>query len=208
MSFHAGEDGLWRDLARATDFALTIHADQTRKGSGAPYISHLLGVTSLILEYGGDEEQAIAGLLHDAIEDQGAHQDAEIAKRFGANVAALVRACSDTDVTPKPPWRDRKVAFIDSLPTTSPRALLIVIADRLHNVRSLITDLRFVGSSIFDRFNGGMAGTLWYYQAISDALSALAPGPASAELAAAVRELEKLAGAVAGGASAASPPSL
>lgn len=199
------DHGLWRDLSRAAEFALTIHARQVRKGSGAPYISHLLGVASLILEYGGDEEQAVAGLLHDAIEDQGAHQEAVIEDRFGPSVAALVRACSDTDATPKPPWRARKSAFIESLSTVAPRALLIITADKLHNVRSIITDLRFVGAEIFDRFTGGAAGSLWYYRTISDALSALAPGPAAAELATAVGELEWLAGPALVGQAAAFP---
>ena len=102
----------WRRLSDAAAFALTIHARQTRKGTDTPYISHLLGVASLVLEHGGDEGQAIAGLLHDAIEDQGAHQEAAITERFGDRVARIVRGCTDADTLPKPPWRARKEAYM------------------------------------------------------------------------------------------------
>src|SRR5579875_3111083 len=100
----------WRRLSEAASFALIIHARQTRKGTDIPYISHLLGVASLVLEHGGDEEQAMAAMLHDAIEDQGAHQEPLILERFGARVARIVRACTDADTLPKPPWRARKEA--------------------------------------------------------------------------------------------------
>jgi (p)ppGpp synthase/HD superfamily hydrolase len=110
----------WRRLSEAVSFALTIHEEQTRKGTDTPYISHLLGVASLVLEHGGDEEQAIAGFLHDAVEDQGSHQAAAIAERFGPRVTGIVIGCSDTDTVPKPPRRARKETYIAHLHDAGP----------------------------------------------------------------------------------------
>lgn len=183
---------LWRRLVDATSFALTIHARQTRKGSGVPYIAHLLGVASLVMEHGGDEEQAIAGLLHDAIEDAGAHQDAIIADRFGARVAGIVRACTDADTMPKPPWQARKEAYIAHLDSVGADALLVSAADKLYNARAICTDLRAHGLSVYDRFKGGRDGTLWYYQTLSAAFSRLLPGALAADLAEAVGEMTRL----------------
>lgn len=112
--------GRWVRLIEAASFAMTIHAEQRRKGSETPYISHLLGVASLVLEFGGDEDHAIAGLLHDAIEDQGAEQEPIIEARFGPRVAAIVRGCTDADSLPKPPWQARKEAYIAHLETAGP----------------------------------------------------------------------------------------
>ncbi len=109
------KSGRWARLIDAASFAMTIHAEQLRKGSDTPDISHLLGVASLVLEFGGDEDQAIAGLLHDAIEDQGVEQEPVIEARFGPRVAAIVRGCTDADSFPKPPWQARKVAYIAHL---------------------------------------------------------------------------------------------
>jgi (p)ppGpp synthase/HD superfamily hydrolase len=186
--------GLWDRLARAAAFSLAIHARQTRKGSGTPYIAHLLGVASIVLEHGGDEEQAVAGLLHDAIEDAGAHQEAVIADQFGSRVAAIVRGCTDADTVPKPPWRARKEAYIAHLNGVGPDVLIVSAADKLHNARSICTDLRAVGPAVFDRFKGGRDGTLWYYREISAAFSRLLPGVLAIELAETVSEMERLAG--------------
>jgi (p)ppGpp synthase/HD superfamily hydrolase len=183
---------LWDRLAKAAAFAVTIHALQTRKGSDVPYISHLLGVASIVLEHGGDEEQAIAGLLHDAIEDAGAHQEAEIATRFGSRVASIVRGCTDADTIPKPPWRERKEAYIDHLGAAPADVLLVSAADKLHNARSICTDLRTHGLVVYDRFKGGREGTLWYYVKLSEAFSRLMPGPLAVELGEAVKDMNRL----------------
>lgn len=184
----------WGQLSEAAAFALTIHADQIRKGANTPYIAHLLGVASLVLEHGGDEEQAIAGLLHDAIEDQGAHQEAIIAARFGDRVSRIVRACTDADTFPKPPWRERKQAYIAHLEHMDPDSLLVSCSDKVYNARAICTDLRTHGLAVYERFTGGQAGTLWYYGALSDVFSRLLPGPLSAELAEAVQEMRRLSG--------------
>lgn len=182
----------WGRLSEAAAFALRIHAEQTRKGSETPYISHLLGVASLVLEHGGDEEQAMAGLLHDAVEDQGAHQLDVIRDRFGARVAAIVAGCTDADTLPKPPWQARKEAYIAHLEHAGPDIWLVSCSDKLHNARAICTDLRTHGSVVFDRFKGGRDGTLWYYATLSGAFERLMPGPLAAELAGAVREMQRL----------------
>ncbi len=159
---HSTGAARWDRLSAAAAFALTIHARQTRKGTDIPYISHLLGVASLVLEHGGDEDQAIAGLLHDAVEDQGAHQAAAIAERFGPRVAAIVLGCTDADTVPKPPWHARKESYIAHLQHADPEVLLVSCADKLHNARAIRTDLRTYGLTVYDRFTGGQDGTLWY----------------------------------------------
>lgn len=182
----------WDRLAEATAYACRIHADQVRKGTSVPYISHLMSVCALVLEHGGDEDMAIAGLLHDAIEDVGVEQEAVILERFGPRVAHIVRACTDADTLPKPPWQVRKEAYIAHLEQADPDVLLVSCADKLHNARAICTDLRTVGPAVFDRFKGGRDGTLWYYAALSDAFSRLRPGPLAAELAEPVREMRAL----------------
>lgn len=149
-------------------WAADLHREQTRKGRPVPYVSHLLAVSSLVLEYGGDEDQAIAGLLHDAIEDQGV-TDAEIADRYGERVARIVRACTDSDTIPKPPWRERKAAYIDHLADMPAEALLVSLADKVHNARSLAADVDRAGDAYLERFSGGTAGTRWYYRRLADA---------------------------------------
>jgi len=184
----------WRRLANAATFAMSIHAEQTRKGAETPYIGHLLGVARLVLENGGDEDQAIAGLLHDAIEDQGAHQESVIAEKFGVRVAAIVRGCTDADTTPKPPWRTRKEAYVAHLEHAGTDILLVSCADKLYNARAIRTDLRTHGLAVFERFNAGKDGTLWYYSALAEAFGRLLPGPLSAELAETVEEIHLMAG--------------
>ena len=186
------DENLWARLADATTFALTIHARQTRKGSGVPYIAHLLGVASLVLEHGGDEEQAIAGLLHDAIEDAGAQQEAVIAARFGLRVAGMVRDCTDADTVPKPPWRARKEAYIAHLEFVGSGALLVSASDKLHNARAICTDLRIHGAAVYDRFTGGQDGTLWYYSTLAQTFSRLMPGSLTIDLAEAVAEMDRI----------------
>lgn len=153
----------------ALTYATELHAKQVRKGSGIPYIAHLLGVASIALEYGANEDEAIAALLHDAIEDQGgAATREEIRRRFGENVTAIVDGCTDTETTPKPPWRQRKEAYIAHLPTASPSVLLVSAADKIYNARSLLKDYRILNESLWQCFQGGKEGTLWYYRTLVD----------------------------------------
>lgn len=154
-------------------FAHTIHRQQVRKGSEVPYIHHLLSVTALVGENGGDEDQVIAALLHDSIEDCiGEVPDIreQIDARFGAIVLEIVEACTDADEDPKPPWRERKEAYISSLrakPVGHP-ALIVSLADKLHNSRSILTDYQRLGEQLWSRFRGGREGTLWYYRELAD----------------------------------------
>jgi (p)ppGpp synthase/HD superfamily hydrolase len=161
------ESRIRRALARMCE----LHQGQKRKGSGALYITHTLAVAALVGEYGGDENQFIAALLHDAAEDAGGHATlALIAGEFGAQVAAYVRCCSDTLETPKPPWRERKEEFIAAAAGFPAEAKLIIAADKLHNARSILRDLRESGRDVWELFQGGRAGSLWYYEAVTEAL--------------------------------------
>ena len=146
----------WSRLAQGVALALDLHATQTRKGTDTPYISHLLGVAGLVLEYGGEEDQAIAAMLHDAIEDQGAQHEPVIAERFGSVVARIVRGCTDADTLPKPPWHERKQTYIDHLALADADVLLVSAADKLHNARAICADLKLYGAAVFDRFKGGL----------------------------------------------------
>lgn len=184
----------WGRLAEAAAYALAIHAAQRRKGTSIPYVSHLLAVAALVLEFGGDEDQAIAGLLHDAIEDCGAEQEPVILARFGPRVVAIVRGCTDADVQPKPPWRARKEAYLQHLEHAPADVLLVSCADKVHNARSIVTDLRTLGPAMFARFNAGRDGTLWYYGALSEAFQRRLPGTLAQELQLAVAEIDRLAG--------------
>ena len=177
----------------ALTYAARLHREQVRKGSGVPYLSHLLGVAGIALEHGASEDEAIAALLHDAVEDQGgAPTLAEIRRRFGDTVADIVAGCSDTDVVPKPPWRPRKEAYVAHLASASPSARLVSAADKLHNARSILTDYRRLGEAVWTRFAGGKEGTLWYYRAVVQAFRAYDPTPLVDELERAVEEMERL----------------
>ncbi len=177
-------------------FAVELHDGQPRKGTSIPYISHLLGVASLVLDNGADEDEAIAALLHDAIEDQGGSETREeIRRRFGDRVVEIVDGCSDTDSTPKPPWLERKKAYLTHLPNASASVLLVSAADKLHNARAILTDYRELGESLWERFNGGREGTLWYYRSVVTAFreAAAAPLRLVEELDQVVSEIEGLA---------------
>ena len=153
---------------RALVLAAQLHRDQVRKDTLIPYVSHLLGAASLVLEASGGEDEAIAALLHDAIEDQGglvAHM--QIAQEFGDSVAVIVAACSDSEVMPKPPWRERKEHHLAALKTAPYSVLLVTAADKLHNLRSILADVRIAGPAVFARFTAGQEGTLWYYGEIA-----------------------------------------
>ncbi len=179
---------------RALVFAAQLHRDQRRKGSGVPYVSHLLAVCELTLEYGGDEDEAIAALLHDAIEDQGgAIARAEILREFGPRVTEIVDGCTDTDESPKPAWRPRKEFYIRHIAEASPSVRLVSACDKLHNARSLVMDYRILGEDLWSRFTGRRDGTLWYYRAMVNALRVAGSSPVVEELDRVVTELESLA---------------
>ena len=149
----------------ALEYAARLHETQARKGGSVPYVAHLLAVTALVLENGGDEDLAIAALLHDAVEDQGgARTLAKIRADFGDRVADIVEACSDTDATPKPPWRERKEAYLAHLRDAEQDVLLVSLSDKLHNARSILMDYRAVGPDLWERFKAGRDGQLWYYR--------------------------------------------
>lgn len=178
----------------ALAYASRIHRLQRRKGSEIPYVSHLLGVAAIAIENGCDEDQAIAALLHDAVEDQGGQRRLEdIRLRFGERVARIVGHCTDSDVEPKPPWRARKEAYIASLATKPAESLAVSIADKTHNASAINADLRAVGEAVWQRFTGGKEGSLWYYRALADSFARLLPGLASDRFEREVAEMEELA---------------
>ena len=178
--------------------AADLHREQTRKGTGVPYVTHLLAVTAIGGESGGTEDEVIAAPLHDAPEDAGGEARLEeIRASFGGTVADIVAGCSDTYEDPKPPWRERKEAHIAHLAQAPPSVRLVSAADKLHNVRSVLADYRALGEVLWDRFNGGRDGTLWYYRAVADRLAG--DGPVADELDRVVGELESLAGKDPGG---------
>lgn len=180
-------------LSEAFVFAASAHREQMRKDTCIPYVAHLMSVCALVLEHGGDEDQALAGLLHDVIEDCGAEHESVIRRQFGERVAAIVRACTDADVFPKPPWRERKEAYLRHLETAAAEVLLVSACDKLHNARSIVTDQRAIGNSMFSRFNAGKEGTLWYYRALADVFLARLPGSLAEELDRMVQDMHALA---------------
>jgi GTP pyrophosphokinase len=185
---------LTRRFGEAFEFAREKHAGQKRKGTEIPYLAHLLAVAALVLEDGGNEDEAIAALLHDVIEDQGVRPQ-EIEERFGARVARIVQGCSDTDQMPKPPWRQRKERYLAHLDQAPPDVLRVSAADKLHNLRCIVADYRSLGEQVWKRFKGGREGTLWYYRSLARAFRQLCPGFLSDELERNLAELERLAGA-------------
>jgi (p)ppGpp synthase/HD superfamily hydrolase len=172
-------------------FATRKHAGQHRKGTAVPYVAHLLSVAGLVLEAGGDEDLAIAALLHDVVEDcGGAPMLKEIRRRFGKRVAHVVDGCTDTDLDPKPPWLQRKKDYIAHLRTADADTRLVSAADKLHNVRSIVATYREIGARVWERFHGKRDGTLWYYRALLDEFKHKKSGPLIRELERAVIELE------------------
>ena len=152
----------------ALQYASSLHRTQTRKGGDIPYLGHLLSVASLVVEGGGTETQAIAGLLHDAVEDQGGAKTlAEIREKFGDDVALIVSECSDTDVVPKPPWDERKKKYVDHLGYVSEATILVSLSDKLDNARAIVRDHRLVGAELWQRFSvHDPQKHLWHYQSL------------------------------------------
>lgn len=190
---------------QAVDYARIAHAGQVRKGTTIPYLTHLLGVAALVIEHGGTEDQAIAGLLHDVLEDCGASHEPVIRTRFGDAVANIVLACTDgtaegkaghTDPTARlQDWLDRKHAYLAHLEVEPEAVLLVSGCDKLHNARAIVSDLedRQVGTAVFARFTGGRAGTLGYYQSLANVFSRRG-APMAAQLDMAVARMHQLAG--------------
>ena len=178
---------------RAFEFAADKHKNQTRKASTIPYITHLMGVASLVLEAGGDEDLAIAALLHDVVEDCGGEKMLkEVRRRFGKRVVRIVDGCTDAYETPKPPWHERKVNYINRLKTEDAETRLVSAADKLNNIRSILSDYRALGESVWSRFNGGRDGTLWYYRTLRDEFLRNQPNRITLDFDLAVQELESL----------------
>jgi len=187
----------------ALNLAALLHAHQYRKqspGSDAPpvpYIAHLLAVAAIAIEHGADEDEAIAALLHDAVEDQGGDATRRrIRMLFGERVAEIVEGCTDADVLPKPPWHERKRHHVASIARAGESVLLVVMADKLHNARSVLGDYLREGEATWDRFSGGRDGTLWYYRAMTDAIAGSSTPrlrPLVEDLERAVAELERAA---------------
>ena len=154
-------------LIEALAAAAQIHGDQMRKGTSVPYLSHLLGTCAIAFEYGANEDEAIAALLHDAIEDG---EPTETARAtvwgFGEEVGRIVEGCTDADTHPKPPWRERKEAYVAGLAAKDRSILLVSASDKLHNARSIVRDLRVVGEDLWGRFNAPKDQTLWYYRSL------------------------------------------
>jgi (p)ppGpp synthase/HD superfamily hydrolase len=178
---------------RAFLFAAEKHSQQARKASTIPYLAHLMGVSSLVLEFGGDEDMAIAALLHDVVEDCGGKPMlAQVRRRFGGRVAKIVDGCTDSYVMPKLPWRERKESYIRHLKNADAETRLVSAADKLNNLRSILADYRAVGEAIWERFHGGREGTLWYYRTLLEEFLRQ-PNRLVGEFEIEVRELEQCA---------------
>ena len=174
--------------------ASQLHREQVRKASGVPYVSHLLAVAAIVLEHGGEEDHAIAALLHDAIEDQGGAATRElIREKFGDVIVEIVDGCTDAETLPKPPWEQRKQAHLDSIRNAPASVLLVTAADKLHNARSILLDLRRLGEDLWPRFSGAKVGTLWYYRSMVELLRLRVPDGLFEELERTVAEIERLA---------------
>src|SRR3954469_23415680 len=186
---------LTKRFDEAVEYTRVHHEHQRRKGGDIPYLAHLLGVASLVLEDEGDEDEAIAALLHDVVEDGGGPAAlAEIREQFGDRVAAIVDGCSDSDEDPKPPWQERKRAYIDHLRTAAESGLRFSLADKLHNSRAITEDLRRIGDELWNRFRPGSApAQIWYYRSVADVMLERRPGPRADELDRAVNHMAVLA---------------
>ncbi|MGD9127443.1 MAG: HD domain-containing protein [Planctomycetia bacterium] len=180
-------------FAAAVEMAGQLHAQQRRRLWQVPYVGHLLRVAGIVAEWAEDEETVIAAVLHDAIEDQGGPAAREqIRKAFGERVATIVDECSDTDQKPKPPWRERKEAYLAHLKNALPETHLIAAADKLDNIRSLITGYIEYGESLWDHFHGGRDNTLWFYREVVTILEEVMPGPLVRELTRELRQFQKI----------------
>jgi (p)ppGpp synthase/HD superfamily hydrolase len=177
----------------AFDYAATLHAADLRKGARVPYLSHLLEVCAIVLRYGGNEDIAIAALLHDAAEDHGGKPRlVDIQRNFGKTVASVVEECTDSTTSPKQPWEVRKRNYVRHLPEASRGGLLVSAADKLSNVRAILSDHYVVGDDVYKRFKRPKRRTLWYYNALSKAFMAHLGGDLARELRRTVAELNRV----------------
>ncbi|MEO7725057.1 MAG: HD domain-containing protein [Chthoniobacterales bacterium] len=175
-------------------YATRVHAGQMRKKTRVPYIGHLLGVTAIAMEYGANETEAIAALLHDAVEDcGGVPRQREIEEIFGPAVGEIVAGCTDSDQEPKPPWRERKEKYIAHLASASASIWLVSAADKLHNSQAIVHNLRAEGDAVWTRFKGGKEGALWYYRALVTAFRRHGDSALINELDRVVTQMEDLA---------------
>jgi len=188
-------------FSQAVEYARILTGTETRKGTKIPYLTHLLAVSALVLEHGGDETQAIAALLHDAAEDHGGYARLRaIQVEFGAPVALIVEHCSDSlkpEGEPKDPWWTRKVDYLAGVEDETPRIALVAAADKVHNLESVVADYRTLGEKLWPRFNedAGRAGSLWYYRRVAELLPprlARAAAPLGQRLRRRVTELRAL----------------
>lgn len=164
--------------SEALIYAAAKHRGQVRKGTAIPYLSHVLAVSSLVMEHDGDEDESIAGLLHDIIEDVGKTEAPTISARFGDRVLDIVLGCTDAETFPKPPWRERKERYLAHLDSAGSSILLVSCCDKLHNATAILNDLERVGAAVFDRFTAGRDGTLWYYRTLAATFDRLGSRPA------------------------------
>ncbi len=178
-------------IEAAFAYAAELHRAQTRKGNGAPYLTHLMAVAACVGEHLGGEDQVIAALLHDAIEDQGVSAD-ELARRFGPEVARIVVACTDAFERTKPPWRARKERYIATLRDEDAAVKLVAVSDKIHNARSIERGHRVIGARVWARFSAPAGDTLWFYRAVADALAHGWAHPLVDELYDVVGALERL----------------
>jgi (p)ppGpp synthase/HD superfamily hydrolase len=182
-------------LEEALIFAARLHAGQKRKGKDLPYTSHLLAVAAMVFEAGGDGDEVIAALLHDAVEDQGGLETLqEIRRRFGERVATIVEGCSDSFSTPKPPWLERKASYLIHLRSAPPEVRRVSLADKLHNARTILSDLEEHGDATWSRFNGGRQGSLWYYQSLLEIFQESEAGYMLREFTRIVQEIQRISG--------------
>ena len=181
-------------FARALAYASRLHGGKLRKKTQIPDIGHVLGVTAIALEYGANETEAIAALLHDAAEDAGGRKRLnDIRRRFGNAVAKIVDGCTDTYDDPKPPWLERKKEYVRHVRNAPVSTKLVSASDKLQNVRSLLRNYRNEGDQLWKRYNCGKEGALWYYRALVKAFTGNRIKPLIRDLGLAVRELERIA---------------
>ncbi|MDB6060967.1 MAG: phosphohydrolase [Verrucomicrobiaceae bacterium] len=185
---------LTKRFSTAVALAITAHATQTRKGTQIPYIAHPLAVSALTLEFGGDEDQSIAALLHDAVEDGGAHYETIIAKQFGKRVIDIVMGCTDgvaNATGAKAPWRERKEKYLAHLLSANHDVMLVSGCDKLANAQAILNDLLEIGPRVFDRFTAKQTGTMWYYRQLAT-IFLQRGAPMSARLDKTVSAIERL----------------
>ncbi|MCU0527760.1 MAG: HD domain-containing protein [Elainella sp. Prado103] len=180
---------LSQQFSEALVYTAELHREQRRKISGVPYLTHLLSVAALVLEDGGDEDEAIAGLLHDAIEDQGGIPTREVIRqKFGDRVVEIIAGCTEWDCPPKPPWKERKLKYLAQLRTASESVRRVSLADKLHNLRSLLMDRQKIGERVWESFGAGRSEMLWFYHELVKLYGSDGLGAAFAQ---AVAELEQ-----------------